>query len=177
LRTGKWLLLDKKNRIMEFSKIDKNNFEMVAQIYKTGIETGNATFETRVPTFEEWDKKHLSFGRIVILENDEIKGWAALSKVSERSVYNGVAEVSIYISVTSQGKGIGTQLLQKLIEISEINGIWTLQCGIMQENVASINLHRKCGFREIGYREKIGKINDCWRNNVILERRSKVTGI
>ena len=87
---------------MEFSKIDKNNFEMVAQIYKEGLETGNATFETAVPTFEDWDKKHLSFGRIVILENNKIKGWASLSKVSDRLVYSGIAEVSIYITTSSQ---------------------------------------------------------------------------
>ncbi len=162
---------------MEFSLIDKSNFNEVAEIYKTGMETGNATFETAVPSFEEWDKKHLAFGRLVLLENKRILGWAALSKVSDRYVYNGVAEVSIYISTTAQGRGLGLKLLQKLIEISESKGIWTLQCGIMRENAASVQLHKKCGFREIGYREKIGKLNGVWRDNIIMERRSKIVGV
>ena len=162
---------------MEFLEIDKNNFASVAQIYKEGIETGNATFETNVPTFEEWQGKHLSFGNIVLLENQIILGWASLSKVSDRCVYGGVAEVSVYVSPSAQGKGVGTKLLHKLIEISESEGIWTLQCGIMKENKASILLHKKCGFREIGYREKVGKLNGLWRDNVIMERRSKIVGI
>ena len=160
---------------MKFSKIDKNNFDSVTKIYKAGIETGNATFETNIPSFEEWDEKHLSFGRIVIIKDDVIMGWAALSKVSDRCVYEGVAEVSVYVS--TQGKGLGTQLLQKLIEISESEGLWTLQCGIMRENIASIRLHEKCGFRKIGYREKVGKLNGVWRDNILMERRSKLVGI
>lgn len=162
---------------MGFLKIDKNNFANVARIYRTGIETGTATFEINVPSFEEWDKKHLPFGRITIMENERMLGWASLSKVSDRCVYGGVAEVSVYVSSSAQGQGIGTRLLQKLIEISESEGIWTLQCGIMRENTASIRLHKKCGFREIGYREKVGKLNGVWRDNIILERRSKTVGI
>jgi len=162
---------------MSFFEIDKNNYAAVAQIYKEGIETGNATFETNVPTFEEWQAKHLSFGNIVLLENQTILGWASLSKVSDRCVYGGVAEVSVYVSSIAQGKGVGTKLLHKLIEISESQGIWTLQCGIMKENIPSIELHKKCGFREIGYREKVGKLHGVWRDNVIMERRSKIVGI
>jgi len=161
--------------ITEFSKIDTNNFDAVAQIYKAGIQTGNATFETNIPSFEEWDQKHLPFGRIVILKDETLVGWAALSKVSDRCVYEGVAEVSVYVSV--RGEGLGTQLLQKLIEISESEGLWTLQCGIMRENIASIRLHEKCGFRKIGYREKVGKLNGIWRDNILMERRSKTVGI
>ena len=160
---------------MKFSEIDANNFDAVAKIYKKGIETGNATFETSIPSFEEWDKKHLPYGRIVLLDNETIVGWAALSTVSDRCVYGGIAEVSVYVSAS--GRGYGTQLLQKLIEISESNGLWTLQCGIMRENIASIGLHKKCGFREIGYREKVGKRDGVWRDNIIMERRSKLVGI
>lgn len=160
---------------MKFSEIDANNFDAVAKIYKKGIETGNATFETSIPSFEEWDKKHLPYGRIVLLDNETIVGWAALSTVSDRCVYGGIAEVSVYVSAS--GRGYGTQFLQKLIEISESNGLWTLQCGIMRENIASIGLHKKCGFREIGYREKVGKRDGVWRDNIIMERRSKLVGI
>lgn len=162
---------------MEFCEIDINNFGIVADIYRMDIETGHATFETNVPSFEEWDKKHLPFGRIALLEQQSILGWASLSKVSDRCVYNGVAEVSVYVSKSSQGKGVGTKLLQRLIDISESEDIWTLQCGIMRENIASIQLHKKCGFRDIGYREKVGKLNGMWRDNVIMERRSKLVGI
>ena len=160
---------------MEFSEIDKHNFDAVAEIYKTGIQTGNATFETTIPSFEEWDKKHLPFGRIVLLKDENIMGWASLSKVSDRCVYEGIAEVSVYVS--TYGRGLGTLLLQKLIEISESKGLWTLQCGIMRENIASIRLHKKCGFREIGYREKVGKQDGVWRDNIIMERRSKIVGV
>lgn len=162
---------------MEFSKIDKTNFFSVAQIYKEGIDTGNATFETNIPLFGEWDKKHLPFGRIVTVENGSILGWASLSPVSLRDVYAGVAEVSVYVALSAQGKGVGTKLLKNLIEISESQGIWTLQCGIMRENMASLQLHKNCGFREIGYREKVGKLGDVWRDNIIMERRSKIVGI
>jgi len=160
---------------MEFSEIDKHNFDAVAEIYKTGIQTGNATFETTIPSFEEWDKKHLPFGRIVLLKDENIMGWASLSKVSDCCVYEGIAEVSVYVS--TYGRGLGTLLLQKLIEISESKGLWTLQCGIMRENIASIRLHKKCGFREIGYREKVGKQDGVWRDNIIMERRSKIVGV
>lgn len=161
---------------MEFSEINKNNFDVVSQIYKSGIATRNATFETTVPSFEIWDKKYLPFGRIALYENEEMLGWASLSKVSERDVYRGVAEVSVYVSETAQGKGVGTKLLQQLIKTSESEGIWTLQCGIMRENTASIQLHKKCGFREIGYREKVAKLDNRWRDNIIMERRSNVIG-
>jgi L-amino acid N-acyltransferase YncA len=162
---------------MEFITIDPSNFHQVAAIYKSGMDTGNATFETNVPSYEAWDKSHLLFGRIAAVADGTMLGWAALSKVSDRCVYGGVAEVSIYIAPQSKGKGLGFQLLQQLIKVSEQNGIWTLQCGIMRENEASIHLHLKCGFRLIGYREKVGKLGDVWRDNVIMERRSVVVGV
>ncbi|GHC59550.1 GNAT family N-acetyltransferase [Ulvibacter litoralis] len=162
---------------MKFSEINKDNYKQVSDIYRSGIKTENATFEVNVPSFEAWDQKYLPFGRIIIHKDEIVLGWASLAKVSDRLVYKGVAEVSVYVSPNAQGKGTGTKLLKKLIEISESEGIWTLQCGIMRENVASIQLHKKCGFREIGYREKVGKLNNVWRDNVIMERRSKVVGL
>ncbi len=162
---------------MKFSEIDEKNFSTVAKIYREGFETGNATFETRVPSFDEWNQNHLPVGRIVLHDNQRMLGWASLSKVSDRCVYDGVAEVSVYVAASAQGKGVGTKLLQKLVEISESEGIWTLQCGIMRENIASIQLHKKCCFREIGYREKVGKLDGVWRDNVIMERRSTIVEI
>lgn len=162
---------------MEFKTINPTNFDLVLKIYKAGIETQKATFETEIPSFEKWDNAHVSFGRIALIENNIILGWGALSKVSNRCVYEGVVESSLYVSPSHQGLGVGTKILQKLIEISETNSVWTLQCGIMRENNASINLHKKCGFREIGFREKIGKLNGVWKDNIIMERRSKLVGI
>ncbi len=161
---------------MEFKALSKEYYPQLAQIYLEGIATGMATFETKAPSFEDWDKAHLPFGRILAIENDQVLGWASLAKVSDRCVYGGVAENSIYVTAAAKGKGVGTKLLNKLIEISEANGIWTLQCGIMKANKASIALHEKCGFRIIGYREKIGKLNGVWKDNLLLERRSKVVG-
>lgn len=162
---------------MGFVQIEKHHFPEVARIYKEGLETGLATFETQVPSWEIWNDNHLPFARITIIENKNMYGWATLSQVSKRSVYKGVAEVSLYVSKESRGKGFGRKLLKELIRQSEINGIWTLQSGIMQANEASIQLHLDCGFRMIGFREKIGKLNDVWLDNVILERRSKIVGI
>ena len=162
---------------MKFEHINEDNFNLVLNIYKAGIASGKATFETEMPNFIKWDNAHLAVGRIALFDNNIMVGWGALSKVSNRSVYKGVAENSVYVSPSHQGVGVGSKILKKLIEISEINGIWTLQCGIMPENSASIHLHKKCGFREIGYREKIGQRNGVWKDNIIMERRSKKIGI
>jgi L-amino acid N-acyltransferase YncA len=163
---------------MKIVTISEVNFPLVAKIYLEGIQTGMATFETQVPTWKKWDVSHIAFGRIAIIDDQEtMLGWASLAPVSSRCVYGGVAEVSVYVAKNSRGKGIGKKLLLELIKISEENGIWTLQAGIMTSNVASINLHTSCGFRVIGYREKIGKLHDVWLDNVILEKRSKRIGI
>jgi phosphinothricin acetyltransferase len=148
----------------------------VSEIYLEGIATGHATFETEAPSWELWDAAHLPFARLVAWNGANVAGWAALSAVSQRCVYGGVAEVSVYVSSARRGAGIGGALLRALIEESERNGIWTLQAGIFPENSASIALHLACGFREVGRRERIGKLNGVWRDTVLLERRSKTIG-
>jgi len=149
----------------------------VKNIYEQGIATGNATFETTAPTWDNWDKSHLTTCRLVAVEATMVIGWAALSPVSSRCLYGGVAEISVYIATEARGNGIGNLLLQHLIIESEKAGLWTLQSGIFPENTASLHLHQKNGFRIIGYREKIGKMGNSWRNNVLLERRSTIIGL
>ena len=149
----------------------------VKEIYLEGIATGHATFETEAPSLAEWDKAHLPFARLIARHVDAIVGWAALSPVSQRCVYGGVAEVSVYVSTSARGIGIGRKLLDALINESEQNGIWTLQAGIFPENVGSLALHQRCGFREVGRRERIGKMNGVWRDTILLERRSMTVGI
>ena len=153
------------------------HWEAVKTIYEEGIATGNATFQTAAPGWQEWDNTHLKNCRIVAEENNEVLGWAALTPVSSRCVYAGVAEVSVYVAAKARGKNIGSMLLQELINQSEQNGIWTLQSGIFPENKASISMHEKNGFRIIGYRERIGKMGNVWRDNISLERRSNKIGI
>jgi len=162
---------------MKLIEISKENYPEVARIYGEGLLTGTATFETTIPSWEKWDAGHLPFGRIMAVEENNNLGWAALSPVSSRCVYGGVAEVSVYVSDSARGNGVGEFLLKKLIEISEENNIWTLQSGIFRENVPSHKLHIKCGFREIGYKEKVGQLRGVWKDNVLLERRSKIVGI
>ena len=162
--------------LMEIIELRPGHWEEVRNIYLHGIATKQATFQTDAPTWEEWDKGHLSSLRYVAVIDGTVAGWAATTPVSGRCVYAGVTEVSVYIHEAFRGKGIGTALLQKLITESEGNNIWTLQSGIFPENTASIALHEKLGFRKIGYREKIGKMDGVWRDTVLMERRSKITG-
>jgi phosphinothricin acetyltransferase len=146
----------------------------VSKIYKEGILTGIATFEKEIPGWEDWDSDHLKVCRIIAIINEDIVGWAALSPVSSRCVYGGIGEVSVYVSQEFRGNHIGEILLRKLIADSEKNELWTIQSGIFPENIASIKLHEKVGFRKIGYREKIGELNGIWKDNILLERRSKL---
>jgi len=164
------------SRELLFRPMTESDWSDVAEIYRQGIETGNATFQTDIPTWEEWNKEHLKSCRIVAEREGQIAGWAALSPVSGRCVYAGVAEVSVYISNNFRGQKIGTKLLGKLISESENDGIWTLQSGIFSENMASLQIHYNLGFRLVGYREKIGRMNGTWRDTILLERRSKVVG-
>jgi L-amino acid N-acyltransferase YncA len=161
----------------------EKDWSEVAAIYQEGIDTGNATFAITPPSsWNDWCKSKINTCSIVAREDNVILGWAAISPVSERCVYRGVAEVSIYISKKFSGKGIGSRLLQKLIEVSEYNTIWTLQAGIFPENKTSVNLHLKYGFRIVGVREKLGKMDfgefkNKWRDVLLLERRSRNVGV
>lgn len=154
------------------------HWEPVKEIYAEGIATGDATFQTNIPTWEEWNEAHIINSRLIAIENKLVLGWAALTPVSGRCVYAGVAEVSVYVSERARGKGVGKKLLNGLIEESEKNNFWTLQAGIFPENIASVKIHEECGFRIIGSRERIGQSNNgSWRDTLLLERRSKVVGI
>jgi len=158
----------------EIRALTIHDWERVRSIYLEGIATGQATFETRAPTWPEWDSAHLPAPRLVAASEKHVIGWAALSPVSSRAVYAGVAEVSVYVGNDSRGKGVGRGLLKSLVVESERNAIWTLQASIFTENVASLALHKSCGFREVGRRERIGQMNSVWRDTILLERRSKV---
>jgi L-amino acid N-acyltransferase YncA len=152
------------------------DWEAVSAIYAEGIATGCATFETAAPTYEDWDAAHLPGHRLVARAGGAVLGWAALSAVSGRAVYRGVAESTIYIAERARGQGIGAGLLGALIEGAEADGIWTLQAGIFPENAASIALHERGGFRVVGTRERLGMLGDAWRDVVLMERRSQVVG-
>tara|TARA_R110002020_G_scaffold447989_1_gene660613 strand:- start:2 stop:502 length:501 start_codon:yes stop_codon:yes gene_type:complete len=153
------------------------DWNAVSEIYVEGISTGIATFETCAPTYEAWDTAHMKNCRFVAESNGEILGWVALSPVSNRCVYGGVAEISVYIAGHSRGKGLGKLLLQHVITASEQEGIWTLQSGVFPTNFGSIKVHESAGFRMLGKRERIGKLHGKWVDNVLFERRSKVVGI
>jgi L-amino acid N-acyltransferase YncA len=176
---------------MNFSIIpmSADHWPVVCEIYREGIATGNATFATEPPAWEEWDRSHRKDCRLVAVDTQpragneaaispggtSVVGWAALSSYSARRVYAGVAEVSVYVTASARGRGVGRLLLKALIEESEGHGIWTLQAGVFPENVASVGLHKSCGFREVGTRQRMGKMGERWRDVVLLERRSMAT--
>jgi phosphinothricin acetyltransferase len=159
------------------AKMATSDWDAVQSIYQQGIATGNATFENEIPGWEQFDRTYLKECRFVAKKNDKVIGWCALSPVSRRRAYGGVAEVSIYIAASARGRGIGGHMLQHLIRASEDIGIWTLQAGIFPENGASIRIHKKYGFREVGVRERIGTLDGVWRDVVLMERRSQVAGL
>jgi L-amino acid N-acyltransferase YncA len=160
----------------ELDSMRESDWEAVRAIYAQGIATGDATFETEAPDWERWDASHLQEGRLVARSDGGVLGWAALSPVSSRCVYAGVAEVSVYVRDTARGMGVGRSLLEGLIRASEECGIWTLQAGIFPENRASVALHCSCGFREVGRRERLGQMRGVWRDVLLLERRSATVG-
>jgi phosphinothricin acetyltransferase len=162
---------------IQIRTMNEDDWQQVAFIYKQGIDTGNATFQQEVPTWDEWDGGHLKSCRLIAEIGDKIAGWAALSAVSKRQVYSGVAEVSVYISNGYKGEGVGTILLKSLITASENENFWTLQVGIFPENTASLKIHENLGFRRVGRREKIGELNGIWRDTILLERRSSIIGV
>lgn len=152
------------------------DWDDVRRIYAEGIATGNATMETEPPPWESWDKAHRPDCRILAREGGRVLGWAALSRVSERCAYGGVAEVSVYVAGDARGRGVGQRLLEELVRASEQVGVWTLQAGIFPENTASLAIHQRCGFRVVGVREKLGKLGSAWRDVALLERRSARVG-
>ena len=160
---------------MEIRDLTPLDSQEVARIFEDGIRTGEATFETAAPSWEEWDAAHLK-PRLVAELDGAVVGWAALSPVSERCCYSGVAESSVYVAEEARGRGVGRELLEELIRRSEAAGIWTLQAGIFPENKPSLRLHLVCGFRLVGVRERLGELNGVWRDVLLLERRSEVAG-
>jgi phosphinothricin acetyltransferase len=152
------------------------DWEQVRAIYREGVATGQATFEVEAPCWEEWDAGHHPFGRLAARRGGRLVGWAALSPVSRRRCYAGVAEVSVYVAADGRGRGVGRQLLRAVIAASERHGIWTLQGATFPENEASLRLQRGCGFREVGRRERIAQLHGVWRDTVLTERRSPVVG-
>lgn len=159
---------------LSIRKFNSSDWTSVSRIYAEGIATGIATFETEVPSFGAWKEKFIKKCRLVAEFNNEVIGFAVLSQVSKREVYKGVAEITVYIGKNQRGKGFGKQLLTTLIDKSENEGFWTLQAGIFSVNKQSIQLHKNCGFRVIGIREKIGQLKGKWHDNVLMERRSKL---
>jgi len=158
------------------AKLRPEHWPVVARIYAEGIATGDATFETEVPTWESWDGAHLDEHRFVALEDGEVVGWVAASSVSDRCVYAGVVEHSVYVAEGARGRGLGRVLLEALITSTEAAGIWTIQSGIFPENVQSLRLHERVGFEVVGRRKRIGKHAGVWRDVLMLERRSDLVG-
>jgi len=162
---------------VQINKMQRKDWDSVSKIYKEGIETGLATFEKEIPSWGKWDKNHLKSCRLIATLNHKIIGWAALSAVSSRCVYGGVAEVSVYVAKKEWGNKVGKRLMLALINESEKEGLWTLQSGVFSNNLSSIELHKNVGFRVIGLREKIGQLDGEWKDNVLMERRSKIIGV
>jgi len=149
----------------------------VLLIYQQGLDSGEASFEISAPQWHDWNKKYLPAARLIAAQDDQVQGWAALAPVSARDCYRGVAEVSVYVASNQRGRGVGQALMTALVEASENNGIWSLYSSIFPENKATLRLHLRHGFREVGIRERIARQGDRWRNTMILERRSLVVGI
>ena len=151
--------------------LDPDDYPAVADVFAEGISTGRATFETRVPTWEEWDAGHLPEHRFVAELDGEVAGWVAVVPYSRRAVYRGVGEESVYVAERARGRGVGRALLEAVIESARNGGLWTLQAGIFPDNVASLELHGRLGFREVGVRERIGQLDGAWRDVILLELR------
>jgi L-amino acid N-acyltransferase YncA len=160
--------------VLEVRELRREDWPAVKAIYEQGIAGGDATFETEAPSWDDWDRSHLKGHRLVALQEGEVVGWAALAPVSERCVYGGVSEDSVYVADAARHRGVGRALLEQLIEGAEGDGIWTIQAGVFPENQAAIKLHRRCGFRVVGVRERIGSHHGAWRDVVLMERRSGV---
>ena len=162
---------------MNLLPLTADHWPAVRAIYAEGMATGTATFTTEPPTWAAWDSGHLPTARLVATdETGLVLGWAALSPVSGRCVYAGVAEVSVYVAAAARGQGVGRELMHALVAESDKNGLWTLQAGIFPDNAASLRLHAAVGFRLVGRRERIGQLRGVWHDTLLLERRSAVVG-
>lgn len=153
-------------------QMTREHWQAVRRIYADGLTSGNASFELKPPGWDEFRQSHLADHQLVAIDDSKVVGWAALSPVSERCAYAGVAESSVYVAARSRGRGVGSQILSQLVWRAEMAGIWTVQAGIFPENAASIALHHRCGFRTVGVRERLGQRNGVWRDVLLLERRS-----
>ncbi|MBE3569622.1 MAG: N-acetyltransferase [Bacillales bacterium] len=162
---------------MNIRSFRKEDWLQVKEIYEQGIVTGKATFETSAPSFEKWKSTIASNLCLVAEDEESIQGWCKISNVSDRCVYGGVGEVSVYVRDGSRGRGVGKLLLQTMIKESEARGYWTLSAGVFPENIPSLRLHQSVGFHEVGIRQRIGKLKGVWRDVVLLERRSQIVGI
>ena len=161
---------------MRIESMTADDWPAVRAIYEEGLETGHGSFETAAPSWEDWNAKRTSHTRLVARDGD-VLGWVALTPVSTRACYSGVAEVGIYVAASARGRGVGTALMEAAIASAESHGIWTLQAATFPENTASLALQRRCGFREIGYRERIACHHGVWRNTILMERRSTRIGV
>jgi phosphinothricin acetyltransferase len=168
------LLMAVKQAQVTISHLRPEHWPAVARIYAEGIATGNATFETEVPSWERWNNSHLQEHRFVALRDDDVVGWVAVGPVSDRCVYGGVVENSVYVAESVRGQGLGQLLLERLIASTEAAGIWTIQTGIFPENEASVRLHQRVGFEIVGPRKRLGKLAGAWRDVILLERRSSI---
>ena len=156
--------------------LKESDAAVVLDIYQQGLDSGEASFETSAPEWSTWDKKYHPFGRLIREQDGQVQGWAALAPISARACYRGVAEVSVYVATNHLGKGVGQDLMTTLVETSEDNGIWSLYSSIFAENLATLRLQLRHGFREVGMRERIAQQDGRWRNTMILERRSTRVG-
>jgi phosphinothricin acetyltransferase len=167
--------VDAEPRAVNLRELRPDDWPAVCEIYEEGIRGGEATFETEPPSWEGWDAAHPEL-RLVAERDGAVVGWAALSPASGRDCYRGVGEVSVYVSEAARGDGLGRALLAALVERSEQAGYWTLTAGVFPENEASLRLHKACGFREVGLRERLGRLHGVWRDVMLLERRSRTVG-
>jgi L-amino acid N-acyltransferase YncA len=158
---------------MEIRDMRAEDWPAVKAIYEQGVATKMATFETEAPSWEAWDAGHLDEPRLVAEQDGEVVGWAALAPVSRRPCYAGVAEASVYVAENKRGGGVGTGLLRGLVEAADRAALWTIQTSIFPENTASVELHRRCGFRVVGVRERIAQLDGAWRDTVLMERRAQ----
>jgi len=168
--------MDAISQDISIEAMSEKDWPAVSTIYGEGIATGNATFEKSIPEWQKWDSGHLRTCRLVARAGNDVLGWAALTPVSGRCIYAGVAEVSVYVAERARGQKVGLKLLHKLVEASERVGIWTLQAGIFPENIASVELHKRCGFTTVGTRKRLGRMDGRWRDVSLMERRSKTVG-